>query len=30
MTSWHFTIPRDEDGAPTDVSFHVVLALRPS
>jgi len=30
MTSWHFTIPRDEDGQPTDVSFHVVLALRPS
>jgi hypothetical protein len=30
MTSWHFTIPRDKDGEPTDVSFHVVLALRPS
>jgi hypothetical protein len=30
MTAWHFTIPRDEAGQPTDVSFHVVLALRPS
>ena len=30
MTAWHFTIPRDQDGQPTDVSFHVVLALRPS
>jgi hypothetical protein len=30
MSSWHFTIPRDKDGQPTDVSFHVILALRPS
>jgi hypothetical protein len=30
MSSWHFAIPRDKDGDPTDVTFHVVLALRPS
>ena len=30
MSTWRFPIPRDKDGQPTDVSFHVALALRPS
>ncbi|HUJ63429.1 MAG TPA: AgmX/PglI C-terminal domain-containing protein [Kofleriaceae bacterium] len=30
MSAWHFPAPRDRDGAPTDATFHVSLALRPS
>ena len=30
MAGWHFAIPRDKDGDPTDASFKLVLALQPS
>jgi len=30
MSAWHFPFPKDQDGDPTDVTFHVSLALQPS
>ena len=30
MDAWRFPFPRDKDGDPTDVSFHVSLALQAS
>jgi hypothetical protein len=30
MTTWRFPFPKDKDGEPTDVTFHVSLALQPS
>jgi hypothetical protein len=30
MSSWRFLTPKDKDGAPTEVTFHVSLALQPS
>ena len=29
MKTWHFAIPRDKDGDPTDASFKLTLALQP-
>ncbi len=29
MQSWHFAIPRDKEGDPTDASFKLTLALQP-
>ena len=29
MQTWHFAIPRDKDGDPTDASFKLTLALQP-
>jgi hypothetical protein len=30
MGAWHFSTPKDKSGNPTDVNFHIVLALQPS
>ena len=30
MAAWHFPMPKDKDGDPTEVDFHVSLALQPS
>jgi hypothetical protein len=30
MASWHFSAPRDHSGNPTEVNFHLSLALQPS
>jgi hypothetical protein len=30
MSAWRFPFPRDQVGEPTDVTFHVSLALQPS
>ncbi|MDB4957241.1 MAG: hypothetical protein JWO36_4810 [Myxococcales bacterium] len=30
MGGWHFSTPKDKSGNPTEVNFHVVLALQPS
>lgn len=30
MSSWRFAFPKDKDGDPTDVTFHVALALQAS
>lgn len=30
MNAWRFGFPKDKDGEPTDVTFHVSLALQPS